>query len=191
MTTQSQIDANRRNAQKSTGPVTATGRNISRLNALKTGIHAKSTVIPGESAEELDQLIADYREQYRPATPEQRFLVDTMVNADWMLRRYRIIEARLWEFAFQDPESSGATESFLRHQRDFAFVHRKIAFLERSFYNALKELKASQATAQPLTDIQDDELLIAAASFRQPATDPAAPPAQVMSPPLQNPALRL
>jgi len=191
MATQSQIDANRRNAQKSTGPVTVTGRNISRLNALKTGIHAKSTVIPGESAEELDELIADYHRQYRPATPEQRFLVDTMVNAEWMLRRYRNIEARLWEFAFQDPESSGATESFLRHQRDFAFVHRKIAFLERSFYNALKELKAAQATAQPFTEIEDEDLLIAAASFCPPAPDRAAPPAPIMSPTLENPALRL
>jgi len=191
MASQPQIDANRRNAQKSTGPVTATGRNISRFNALKTGIHAKSTVIPGESAEELDELIADYRQQYRPATPEQRFLVDTMVNAEWMLRRYRRVEAQLWEFAFLDPESKGATESFLRHQRDFAFVHRNIAFFERSFYNALKELKSSQATVQPLTAIQDDDLLLAAASFCQPATEPAAPPSQVMRPPLENPALRL
>ena len=191
MASQSQIDANRRNAQKSTGPVTVTGRNISRFNALKTGIHAKSTVIPGESAEELDQLVADYREQYRPATPEQRFLVDTMVNAEWMLRRYHKVEADLWKYSYQDPDTTSTTEFFLRHQRDFALVHRKIAFFERSFYNALKELKAAQATAQPLTEIQDDDLLIAAASFRQPVTDPAAAPAQVMSPPLDNPALRL
>jgi len=191
MTTQSQIDANRRNAQKSTGPVTVTGRNISRFNALKTGIHAKSTVIPGENAEDLDQLVADYREQYRPVTPEQRFLVDTMVNAEWMLRRYHKVEADLWKYSYQDPDTTSTTEFFLRHQRDFALVHRKIAFFERSFYHALKELKASQATAQPLTDIQDDDLLIAAASFCQPATNPAEPPAQVMHPPLENPALRL
>ena len=191
MTTQSQIDANRRNAQKSTGPVTVTGRNISRFNALKTGIHAKSTVIPGENAEDLDQLVADYREQYRPVTPEQRFLVDTMVNAEWMLRRYHKVEADLWKYSYQDPDTTSTTEFFLRHQRDFALVHRKIAFFERSFYSALKELKASQATAQPLTEIQDDDLLIAAASFCQQATDPAEPPAQVMHPPLENPALRL
>lgn len=191
MATQPQIDANRRNAQKSTGPVTDAGRNVSRLNALKSGIHAKSTVIPGENAEELDQLIADYRRQYQPATPEQRFLVDTMVNAEWMLRRYHSVEAKLWAFAFKDPDSSSATDFFLRHQRDFALVHRKIAFLERSFFRALKELKAAQATAQPLTEIQNDDSLIALASFRQPPTDPAAPPASVMHPPLENPALRL
>jgi len=191
MATQSQIDANRRNAQKSTGPVTVTGRNVSRFNSLKSGIHAKSTVIPGESAEELDELIADYRRQYQPATPEQRFLVDTMVNAEWMLRRYRKVEADLWKYAYQDTDTTNTTEFFLRHQRDFALVHRKITSLERSFYTALKELRTAQATTQPLTAIQDDDLLIAAASFCQPATDPAAPPAQVMSPPLENPALRL
>jgi len=87
MATQSQIDANRLNAQKSTGLVTETGRAVSRFNALKRGIHAKSQVIPGDDPAELEQLAADYHRQCRPTTPEQCFLVDTLINADWLLRR--------------------------------------------------------------------------------------------------------
>ena len=41
MASQRQIDANRRNAQKSTGPKTQPGRERSRLNALKHGLSRK------------------------------------------------------------------------------------------------------------------------------------------------------
>src|SRR5947199_58583 len=42
MATQAQIDANRRNSQKSTGPATDAGKLASSLNALKTGLYAES-----------------------------------------------------------------------------------------------------------------------------------------------------
>jgi len=50
MPTQNQIQANRRNAQHSTGPRTAEGKAASSMNALKSGIDARSSVIPGEDA---------------------------------------------------------------------------------------------------------------------------------------------
>ena len=45
MSTQRQIEANRRNAAKSTGPRSVEGKAVSRMNALRTGIHAESTII--------------------------------------------------------------------------------------------------------------------------------------------------
>ena len=45
MASQAQIDANRRNAQRSTGPKTEAGKTRAELNALKDGSHAK-TVSP-------------------------------------------------------------------------------------------------------------------------------------------------
>jgi hypothetical protein len=50
MATQAQIDANRRNSQRSTGPVAAAGKAASCLNAVKTGLYAESLLIQGESA---------------------------------------------------------------------------------------------------------------------------------------------
>ena len=55
MSTLRQIEANRRNAQKSTGPTSVTGKAASSMNALKTGIHAKSLVLPSENPAELER----------------------------------------------------------------------------------------------------------------------------------------
>jgi len=195
MSTQSQIDANRRNAALSTGPVTESGLAVSRFNALKTGIHAKSQVIPGEDPAELEQLAAGYHQQFQPATPEQRFLVDTLVNADWLLRRYHKVEAQLWALASEDPNpTDNLAEIFERRQKAFSLVHRKIAALERSYYRAHKELKEAQAPADNAKAMSSEERIAALASFCAPPNGliPVRGGAILETrPPLENPALRL
>ena len=54
MATPNQSAANRRNAQKSTGPRTPQGRAASRLNALKHGLTACHLVLPTESQQDFD-----------------------------------------------------------------------------------------------------------------------------------------
>jgi hypothetical protein len=51
MTTAYKMESNRRNAQRSTGPKTATGKELARFNALKHGHTARSPVLPGEDPE--------------------------------------------------------------------------------------------------------------------------------------------
>ena len=72
MPTPRQIEANRRNAQKSTGPTSVTGKAASSMNALKTGIHAKSLVLPTENVAELEELVEDCYRSLHPTTPEAR-----------------------------------------------------------------------------------------------------------------------
>src|ERR1035437_5419219 len=67
MSTLRQIEANRRNSEKSTGPTSVTGKAASSMNALKTGIHAKSLVLPSEKVADLEQLIDEYYQHHRPA----------------------------------------------------------------------------------------------------------------------------
>ena len=94
-----QIEANRRNARSSTGPRTDQGKAVSRFNALKTGIDARSHVIPGEDPSVLETLALDYYERFQPAAPEQRYLVHAIISAEWQLRRLRKTEAQIWEYA--------------------------------------------------------------------------------------------
>ena len=69
MATQAQINANRANALKSTGPRSAEGKSASRFNALKHGIDAASIVIPGEDPAEYEALAAGYHQSNCPQPP--------------------------------------------------------------------------------------------------------------------------
>src|ERR1035441_2281280 len=95
MATPAQITANRANAQKSTGPRSAEGKSVSRFNALKHGIDAASTVIPGEDPADFDALAADYLEDFRPQSSSESFHVQTMLRAEWQKRRLLRVEADL------------------------------------------------------------------------------------------------
>ena len=97
MSTLRQIEANRRNAQKSTGPTSVTGKAASSMNALKTGIHAKSLVLPSENLAELDELIEESYRSFHPTTPEARSLVDEFIYCEWSLRRLRAAETQSWQ----------------------------------------------------------------------------------------------
>jgi hypothetical protein len=173
MSSQAQIDANRRNAKKSTGPVSPEGKAACSLNALKSGLYASSHVIPGEDPAELEALTAAYFHQYQPADPTQLALVDTLVATEWTQRRLRRIEAELWAFQldsldqnitraeFTDPafqHKSPLGRSYLNALEAFSRLQRRIESTNRMYLRTLKALQdlqkappeqAGQATAPP------------------------------------------
>jgi hypothetical protein len=135
MATPAQIAANRLNSQKSTGPKSTA---LTCFNALKLGINAQSRVIPGEDPTELDTLAESYREQFHPMTPVEVALLDSLITADWELRRLRKIQPKLWsEDAFLDPDSKEA--------KRLSRFYRRLDTTERSYHRALKELNKYSA----------------------------------------------
>src|SRR5260370_41848151 len=89
MASQAQIDANKRNAQRSTGPNTEAGKARARLNALKDGTHAKivSPVLPQENAVELDDRIKQWFNDLNPQNDVERELVTRAAKLAWELDR--------------------------------------------------------------------------------------------------------
>src|SRR5690606_36941793 len=73
--------ANRANAQKSTGPKTAAGKQAVRLNAVKHGLCAASTVLKDEDAAAFDRLHADYARRFAPRDEGERAEVRQMAEA--------------------------------------------------------------------------------------------------------------
>jgi len=152
-----QIEANRRNARSSTGPRTDQGKAVSRFNALKTGIDARSHVIPGEDPNVLETLALDYYERFQPAAPEQRYLVDAMISAEWQLRRLRKTEAQIWENGMQAwrPQEKlvDSARAYFHREEYLTRLHRRMDYAERSYHRALKQLLQLQsglpAPAQP------------------------------------------
>ncbi len=90
-TTPKQLAANRRNAQKSTGPRTPKGRAVSKMNAMKHGILSKQVLVNGlvlqESSAELEALHRRFWEDLQPVGVMEEMLVDQIVTAHWRLRR--------------------------------------------------------------------------------------------------------
>jgi hypothetical protein len=130
MASPAQIAANRSNSLRSTGPTSATGKAVSRFNALKSGIDAKSLVIPGEDPGELEALKSNYHLQFLPGSPVEQFLVDTLTHADWKLRRLRKREAQLL-----NPAAGDSVDENLLYRLD-----RQINTTQRAWFRAFKEL---------------------------------------------------
>jgi hypothetical protein len=159
MPSKKQIEANRLNAQKSTGPRSSEGKARSSMNALKSGIDAKSQIVRGETPAALDSLRAEYYDRFRPTTPEQRMLVDTLIDTEWLLRRFRVVEAQLWEY--WSPDEMNATQlgyAFRKGQDAFARLQRRIDSAQRNYRHALHELERLQAE-EAAFDPQPEPLL--------------------------------
>src|SRR4249919_2620999 len=95
MATPAQLAANRANAQHSTGPRSVEGKSASRFNALKHGVDAATIALPGEDPAAYQALADAYDETYRPETVMHRFLLDSMIRADWHKQRLQRLEAGL------------------------------------------------------------------------------------------------
>ena len=146
MTTDKRRTANKRNAQNSTGPTSTEGKAASRMNALKTGLYAKSLVIPGESREEFDELVQQFNQQYRPVTPQARVLVDMVIRNTWLLRRFDRIEGEEWTLRLTRLEKhllrpDGITSQAYELSCEFTDRIRKLSdSAERAIVRALNKL---------------------------------------------------
>ena len=83
MTTIKKIAANRRNAQKSTGPRTIEGKSVSRLNALRHGLRSRGGSMPAEAWQSLLRTREQFLEAWQPQTRDQRRLVARMAFEFW------------------------------------------------------------------------------------------------------------
>src|SRR6202158_5866086 len=93
MISERQLDANRRNAAKSHGPITPEGRAAVRLNALKHGFTAAEIILPTvEEKIDFEQFRFAFEEEYKAVGPTEEVLVEDIVIARWRLNRIRKME---------------------------------------------------------------------------------------------------
>ena len=96
MATRKQIEANRANAKKSTGPKTHAGKDRARLNARKHGLTSRLLVIDEEDPTEFEELRAALMAQYDPHTPTECEFVEYLASQFWRLRRIPFFEAAIF-----------------------------------------------------------------------------------------------
>jgi hypothetical protein len=97
MTTFRQIEANRRNARKSTGPVTEEGKQRSRCNAVRHGLTAETVIGALEDAEDYKAFEAAIVADYDAQSAVERELVLRLASLLWRLRRATTMETGLFE----------------------------------------------------------------------------------------------
>jgi hypothetical protein len=145
MSTIRQIQANQQNAQRSTGPRTVEGKAIISRNALKSGIDAKSILIVGETSADLEALQAEYFGRWLPTTPEQRALVDSLVENEWLMRRYRRLETHLWNDCMPDQsrfrKNAYLSQALISGEQLFDRVVRHKNSAQRNYRAALRDLE--------------------------------------------------
>ena len=192
MASAAQITANQLNAQKSTGPRSSGGKAASSKNAIKHGIDARSAIIPGEDPAEREALANSYLKRCNPATPEERFLVDALIDADWNRRRYQRIETQLMQKILdgRDPSPfplAALFDASISDSRMLERVIRQRAAAERAWFRAHKELESQLACRARL---EIDKAMIEEMKERTQSTR-FAPPAAPWPDPFKNLALRL
>src|SRR5580698_688993 len=97
MTSFKQIEANRRNARKSTGPTTEEGKQRSRCNAVRHGLTAETVIGALEDAEDYEAFEAAIIADYDAQSAVERELVLRLASLLWRLRRATTIETGLFE----------------------------------------------------------------------------------------------
>lgn len=87
MATEAQVQANRLNARRSTGPRTAEGKAKASQNSLKHGLLAREGVIRGEDRTDFEIHREMLMEQLGPVGPLEAILAARIVDLTWRLRR--------------------------------------------------------------------------------------------------------
>ena len=120
MPTKAQIAANRRNAQRSTGPKTPEGKARSAQNALKHGIRAQAIIssqieLLNEDAQEFADLVQSLVDDLQPEGAVEEMCVETIAISLWRLRR--IVHAELGHIELQQENIPKPNDNPAGHAR--------------------------------------------------------------------------
>jgi hypothetical protein len=105
MTSLRQIEANRRNALKSTGPTTPEGKQRSRCNAVRHGLTAETVIAVLENSEDYEAFEAAVISDYNAETAVERELVLRLASVLWRLRRATGMETAIFDSVTEDSRS--------------------------------------------------------------------------------------
>ena len=130
MTTATQLEANRANAQRSTGPKTPEGRAIFARNNFRHGLAGTFRIFEWESALEFDELFDQLRTEHAPSTPTETLLVESLAQHFWCSQRAMRLQEHVLHTGFEDPAEEKRFSLYLRYQT----TH------ERAFQQCLNQL---------------------------------------------------
>jgi hypothetical protein len=148
-----QIEANRRNAQQSTGPRSEIGKQKSSLNALRHGLTARIVVLPTEDLAAYQRFSAEFLADLSPETFTERQCAQTIIDTQWRLNRVRGPEDGMLALGHYGPEGQidpghpeihavlTAAAAYREHSQAFVNLSMHEQRLYRILTNATKTLE--------------------------------------------------
>jgi hypothetical protein len=98
MTSQARVSANRRNAEKSTGPRTQQGKAIVAQNALKHGLLARQDVVMGEDPQEFELLRRRLLADLEPWGEMETLFAGQIASLWWRLLRAQRVQNETFDY---------------------------------------------------------------------------------------------
>ncbi len=174
---EAKLQANRANAQLSTGPKSPETKAKTSLNAVKTGLTGRTVLLPSDDAAEYERHIQAFADQYSPVGPREADLVQSIADTFWRLKRIPCLESALFaqgylEFADSfdeyDPSvrrSLIEAKAFMKYEKQLRNLQLQEARLFRRYEKDKAELRQMQQARQS----REAEALESAAALYQAA----------------------
>ena len=169
MATTKQMEANRRNAEKSTGPKSAEGKRTVSQNAVQHGLFAVNPVVIPEEQEEFDRFAELMRFEWGAQGARENFVMDRILDYGWRLKRVARIETGLLIRSYKkelqnpaktapasdadayseqlqqrNPGASALGDAYVRGAPYISMLSRHERAIERGYRAAMRELQVLQ-----------------------------------------------
>ena len=167
MTSEKKIEANRRNARKSTGPRTPEGKAAVRLNAMKHGLLSQEVPLPEEDADALRELDEGLRAELQPVGVLENMIVDRIIALFWRLRRSGRVEVGIFAGERKDELTERADREAKGYEAQWA---DDLVATSAEMTTADKEkYEEARARARQLRSEQEDDTIILGRTFARDA----------------------
>jgi hypothetical protein len=190
MTSQKQIEANRRNAKKSTGPKTPETKAITRLNSTRDGFTGQVITLSAEDLPIFDAFKSGFIKDLAPKTTMELSLASNIAWDTWRLNHLRAVEMNIYaigaannpvDVLTDDPQIHTAVAgaiTFVDEAKRFALMSLYEQRMNRSIHKNLATLRELQAErkANYQRDLEEEIILARANDINGlPYEAPAAP----------------
>jgi hypothetical protein len=178
MATPAQIDANRRNAQQSTGPKTDAGKAAASQNAHSHGLCSASAVAPGDDPAVFQAFATAIVAELDPVGMNQRLQAERIAFLTWKLQRIPAIEASMLDVTRLRCKTHALKNGHVRHQ--FPAADLIAADLETVMKLQTYEMRLSRAletARKELRRLKDEASRAQAQATAQQTSEPRKPTA--------------
>jgi hypothetical protein len=90
------LNANRQNAQMSSGPRTREGKSVSSQNALKTALTGRAVLLPNDDADRYQAHIQAFFDEITPVGQRETILTQSLADIAWRIERIASFEMILY-----------------------------------------------------------------------------------------------